>query len=186
MSAEEIELRLKKKEFADALKNYKKTQHIFLMTSRFNNRTVEENKKFREKGWPNGCVYCSPQKISDSIPFHSKLMVLEMNNDINRIIAIGLCLNSPFAEKYSVYEDANYNRYSYVGKYRIERENLDVKEEAVFKALDILCFTGNEHMKRGDGIKQFPTKLLYNCRDVLDIPSFIENMFKIRFSKKNI
>ena len=113
-------------------------------------------------------------------------MVLEMNNDTNTIMAVGLCVNKPFVEKYSVYQESNYNRFSYVGKYRIERTNLDSTEEAVFKALDILCFTGNEHMKRGHGLKQFPVKLLYNCRNILDIPSFIENMFKIRFSKKKI
>lgn len=186
MSAEEIELRLKQKESKRALKTYMKNQHIFLMTSRFNNRTAEENQRFRDSGWPNGCLYCSPQTISNTIPIHSKLMVLEMNNDTNKIMAVGLCVNKPFTEKYRVYEEANYNRYSYVGKYRIERENLDPKEEAVFKALDILCFTGPEHMKRGHGIKQFPVKLLYNCRNIIDIPSFIENMFKNRFSKKKI
>ena len=186
MSAEEIELLLKKKEDELSIKSYKKNQHIFLMTSRFNTQTAEENKRFRDAGWPDGCVYCSPQKISENIPIHSKLMVLEMNNDTNTIMAVGLCVNKPFVEKYSVYQESNYNRFSYVGKYRIERKNLDSTEEAVFKALDILCFTGNEHMKRGHGLKQFPVKLLYNCRNILDIPSFIENMFKIRFSKKKI
>ena len=186
MSAEEVERRLKKKEFIRAVRAYKKTQPHFLMTSRFNTRTIEENRRFRESGWPNGCVYCTPQKISENIPTHSKLMVLEMNNDTNRIIAVGLCVNKPFTEKYAVYQDDNYNRYSYVGRYRIERGDLDPTEEAIFKALDILCFTGNDHMKRGLGLKQFPAKLLYNCRDVLDIPAFVENMFKSRFAKKNI
>ena len=186
MSAEEIERRLKKKEFDRVIRTYKKTQHIFLMTSIFNNRTAEENEKFRKSGWPDGCMYCSPKMVSDSIPIQSKLMVLEMNNDTNKIMAVGLCLNRPFIHKYKVYEDENYNRYSYVGKYRIARADLDKTEEAIFKALDILCFTGNDHMKRNHGIKQFPAKLLYNCRNVLDIPSFIENMFKNRFSKKNI
>jgi len=154
------------------------------MTSRFNEATAEENKRFRNSGWNNGCVYCSPTKICGSIPAQSILLVLEMRNDINKIIGVGLCMNKAFVERYDVYKDNNYNRYNYVGKYRIDRNDLDSTEEAVFKALDILCFTGNQHMKRGHGIKRFPSRLLYNCKDFLNIPEFIENMFKIRFSKK--
>jgi hypothetical protein len=180
----EVELRLKKREEAHAIRAYKKTQRSFLMTSRFNSETAEENKKWRDNSWPDGCVYCAPDKISDKIPIESKLMVLEMNNNTNKIMGVGLCVNKSFVERYTVYQDGNYNRYNYIGKYRIARKDLDAKEEAVFKALDILCFTGNEHMKRGQGIKQFPTKLLYNCRYVLNIPEFVENMFKVRFSKK--
>jgi hypothetical protein len=180
----EVEIRLKKREEAHALRAYKKTHQSFLMTSRFNNQTAQENKRWREKSWPEGCVYCTPSKISDDIPIQAKLMVLEMNNDTNQIMGVGLCINKSFVERYAVYQEGNYNRYNYIGKYRIARETLDPTEEAVFKALDILCFTGNEHMKRGHGLKKFPIKLLYNCRSVLNIPEFIENMFKIRFSKK--
>ena len=183
-SASEIECKLKKREETRKIQKYKKEQRIFLMTSRFNTETAEENKHFRNAGWKNGCVYCSPTKISETIPIQSILLVLEMNNDINKIIGIGLCINKAFVERYSVYKENNYNRYNYVGKYRIDRTDLDPKEEAVFKALDTLCFTGNDHMKRGHGIKRFPSRLLYNCKDVLNIPEFIENMFKIRFSKK--
>jgi hypothetical protein len=183
-SLSETELKLKKKAESKAVRLYKNEQRSFLMTSRFNNQTAAENQKFRTISWPDGCVYSSPERISQSIPLQSKLMVLEMNNDINKIIGIGLCINKSFVEQYSVYQDNNYNRYNYIGKYRISREMLDAKEEAVFKALDILCFTGNEHMKRGHGIKMFPAKLSYNCRNVINLTEFIENMFKTRFSKK--
>ena len=184
LSEEEIENKIKKREQRKQIESYKKKQTIFLMTSRFNNQTAEENKRFRDEGWPDGCLYCAPQKFSENIPLHSKLLVLEMNNDTNTIMAVGLCVNKPLVERYSVYQEANYNRFNYVGKYRIPREQLDTTEEAVFKALDTLCFSGNEHMKRGNGIKQFPAKILYNCLEVLDISAFIENMFKTRFSKK--
>jgi hypothetical protein len=184
MSFEEIENRIKKREQRKAIETYKKSQRIFLMTSRFNNATVEENQRFREKGWPEGCLYCAPQRVSNNIPIHSKLMVLEMNNDTNKIIAVGMCVNKPLLEKYSVYKDANYNRFNYIGKYRIPRERLDATEEAVFKALDKLCFSGADHMKRGNGLKQFPAKILYNCKSVINISEFVEQMFIKRFSKK--
>ena len=106
-----------------------------------------------------------------------------MDNDKNTIFAAGMLLNKPFFNKHSVYTDDNYNRYSYIGKYRIKRDELTEQEEAVFKALDILCFKGNDHMKRGHGLKAFPTKLLMNCSTVINMTNYIEYMFKRRFSK---
>jgi hypothetical protein len=181
--------KLKKKEENRTLRLYKKEQRVFLLTSRFNNKTIEENKKFRDMNWPNGCVYCTPEKVSQSIPIQSKLLVIEMNNDTNQIIGIGLCFNKPFSERYTVYQDNNFNRFNYIGKYRISRTDMNTEEEAVFKALDILCFTGNYHMKRGHGLKLFPLILLFNCQKVLNIPEYIEQMFIKRFlkdSQKNI
>lgn len=178
------EEKLKRKEENRTLRQYKERQRAFLMTSRFNNKTIEENKRFRETSWNQGCVYCTPDPVSQTIPLQSKLFVLEMNNDTNRIVGVGLCFNKSFSEKYAVYQENNFNRYNYIGKYRIEREDLNAEEEAVFKALDILCFTGNYHMKRGQGLKLFPLKLLLNCEKVLNLTEYVEKMFSTRFQKK--
>jgi hypothetical protein len=175
--------KLEKKQENKNIRNYKLTIRTHLLTSRFNTETIQQNEEYRNNKWPNGCLYCAPEKISQKIPLDSKLLVLEMNNDKNHIFAVGMLTNKPFFNKHSVYKDENYNRYNYIGKYRIKREELSEKEEAVFKALDILCFKGNEHMKRGHGLKAFPIKLLMNCSKTLEITTFIENMFKIRFSK---
>lgn len=181
--SEEIRKKLEKKEENIKIRNYKLTIQTHLLTSRFNTETIEQNEKYRNNKWSNGCLYCSPEEISQKIPINSKLIVLEMNNDANKIFGVGMLTNKPFFNKHSVYNDENYNRYTYIGKYRIKREDLTEKEEAVFKALDILCFKGNEHMKRGHGLKAFPIKLLMNCSKTFEITPFIENMFKIRFSK---
>lgn len=177
-----LEKKLEKIKETQEIKAYKSNQTIFPLTSRFNTKTREENKRFRETGWPNGCVYCCPGEVSQSIPPLAKMIVLEMDNDRNQIFAVGRCANKSILNKYKVYEDQNYNRYNYIGKNRIVREEFNTIEEAVFKALDQLCFYGNEHMKRGNGLKAFPTKLLVNCKDVLDIPAFLDNMFTSRFS----
>ena len=179
-----IRKKLEKKLENKHIRNYKSTIRTHLLTTRFNTETRNENEIYRNQKWPNGCLYCAPEQISQTIPVDSKLIVLEMDNDINKIFGIGLLVNKPFFNKHSVYEDDNYNRYSYIGKYRIKREDLTEKEEAVLKALDILCFTGNEHMKRGHGLKAFPVKLLMNCSTTLDITTFIETMFKTRFSQR--
>ena len=183
---DDIRKKLEKKQENKNIRNYKSTIRTHLLTSRFNTETIEQNEQYRNNKWPNGCLYCAPEQISQQIPLDSKLVVLEMNNDANQIFAVGMLTNKPFFNKHSVYKDENYNRYSYIGKYRIKREELSEKEEAVFKALDILCFKGNEHMKRGHGLKAFPIKLLMNCSKTFEITPFIENMFKIRFSKEKI
>jgi hypothetical protein len=183
MTEEAVQEKIRKKQEAAAIRLYKKSQTNYIMTSRFNTQTKRENQSFREKSWPNGCLYCTPGEVSKNIPLKAKMMVLEMDNDKNQIFAIGMCSNKSIISKYQVYENQNYNRYNYIGKHRIPREELNPIEEAVFKALDQLCFYGNEHMKRGYGLKAFPVKLLLNCKTVLDIPLFLENMFMSRFNK---
>lgn len=179
---EALEKRVQKKQEAAQIRQYKAQQKVFLMTSRFNTQTRIENQRFREKNWAQGCLYCAPMEISQAIPFKAKLLVLEMDNDTNHIFAIGMCANRALTHKYNVYETNPYNRYNYIGKTRIPRADFTPLEEAVFKALDQLCFYGNDHMKRGNGLKAFPTKLLVNCHKVLDILEFLENMFVRRFS----
>lgn len=167
------------------VRQFQKTIRTHLLTSRFNNFTKSQNENYRMRKWKQGCVYCSPEQISQKIPIGAKIIVLEMNNETNQIFGIGLLLNKPLFSKHSVYDDGNYNRYNYIGKYRISREDLTSKEEAVMKALDILCFTGNDHSKRGDGLKSFPIKLLMNCYKVFPITEFIETMFKNRFAENS-
>ena len=178
-----IRKQLLAKEERKKIVNYKKTMRIYLMTSRFNTTTRKQNEIYRNQKWPQGCIYCAPEPISEKIPFNSKMIILEMDNDTNKIFAVGMCVNKSFINKYNVYSDGNYNRYTYIGKHRITREELQTKEEcAIFDALDILCFKGNDHMKRGHGIKSFPVKMLLRCHTIVDIPAFIENMFKTRFN----
>lgn len=174
---------LKKRLFKLEVKNYKKTQRHFLLTSRFTNATWSENNLYRTKHPEINCIYCSPDPISRDIPNDSIIFILEMNNDINKIIGIGMIKNHPIVNKYSVYRVGNYNRYTYVGKLRIDRNQVTEEEERIMKVFDILCFTGNNHMKRGQGLKSFPTDMLYRCSKRLDLVYFIREMFKKRLKQ---
>ena len=58
------------------------------------------------------------------------------------------------------------------------------EEDTIMKALDILCFKGNTHMKRGHGLKLFPIEMLFKCLKVIDIVDFINTMFKKRLKEK--
>jgi hypothetical protein len=163
--------------------DFKKEFRHFLLTSRFNNKTWEENEKYRGKHPTLNCVYCSPDPISMNIPIDSINFILEMNNDTNRILGIGMVKNHPVLNKYHVYENGNYNRFVYTGKIRIDRNDMTEDEERIMKVFDILCFTGNRHMKRGHGLKSFPVDMLYRCRKIVDLVQFIREMFKRRLMK---
>jgi hypothetical protein len=108
-----------------------------------------------------------------------------MNNDTNKIMGIGMIRNHPVLNKFFVYDNGNYNRYVYIGKNRISRTDMSEEEEKVMQIFDILCFQGNRHMKRGQGLKSFPVDMLYRCSKKLDLVKFIGNMFKIRLATKN-
>ena len=62
----------------------------FIMTSRFNNSTWGENCKYRNEQSIKGCIYGSPELNNKLIPVESILFILEMNNDINKIMGIGI------------------------------------------------------------------------------------------------
>jgi len=179
-----IREKIKKRAVKKILKTYKKGLNQFIMTSRFNNNTWTENLQFRQNNKENknkiGCIYCAPEKVAQYIPVESYMFVLEMNNDTNKIMGIGLVRNHSICNNFAVYKNGNYNRYVYVSKYRIDRSDMTEHEENIMKAFDILCFTGNRHMKRGQGLKAFPIDMLYKCRKVIDLVKFIGDMFKER------
>jgi hypothetical protein len=169
------------KKFSDEIREYRVLNKSCLTTTRFNNKTFNENKTYRESMNPNpGCLYSCPQPITQRICSDIDIFVLEMNNDTNRIVGIGLIKNEPFYNKYKIYEDDVYNVFSYIGKNRIDRSEMTLKEEQIMKVFDILCFKGKSHLKRLKGIKAFPIDMLFNCRVVLDLNDFISNIFKAR------
>ena len=58
------------------------------------------------------------------------------------------------------------------------------EENQTMKIFDILCFKGNKHMKRGQGLKLFPGEILYTISKRVDLLEYIELMFKSRFFRK--
>lgn len=165
------------------VREYKQQFKHFLLTSRFNNKTWAENNTFKQTHNSIGCVYCCPDPVSGSIPYESVMFVLEMNNETNSIMGIGMVRNHPHIKRYHVYEESNYNRYIFIGKTRIDRADMNEEEERIMKVFDILCFTGTKHMKRGQGLKSFPTDMLYRCSKKMDLVIFIGEMFKRRLGK---
>ena len=162
------------------LREYKNNMRSVLMTTRFSDKTWQENQDY-VKNTKFGCIYPSPLLNNTSLEKDKVLFILEMNNDQNRIMGIGLVRNNAIPKKYHIYENENYNRYAYVGKHRIDRDDMGEEEEKIMRVFDILCFTGANHMKRLQGMKQFPVDMLYRCSKIMDLMDFISKMFKQRF-----
>ena len=125
-----------------------------LMVTHFNSQTWLENCRWRETASYTGCIYNTPVHIKDSIPPLLKLLVIEMNNESNQIMGIGRIINKVRVDKkYSIYSDNNYNRYTYAGKRRLNRDEISARD---LETLENRLFKGKHHLKRGQGIIQVP------------------------------
>lgn len=130
---------------------------FYLLTTRFNNETFEENKIFRLKHNFNGCIYNEPREIPCSVNINHKLFVFEMNNQKNEIMGIGL-LDKQVYKRYKVHRDMNYNRYTYIGKYRLDRDYITREDMEYLKIIETIVFKGKDHVKRGHGFISIPQK----------------------------
>jgi len=156
---------------------------FFVMTTRFNNNTWNENRVYCNKIKVN-TAYCAPIPITSKIPPDVNIGILEMNNDLNRITGIGLIKNKLYQSLY-IYDDGNYNRNTYIGKRRIDRVDMNEEEEKIMVLLDSLCFKGRGHLKRGQGITSFPVKMLYDSyKENILIVEEIRKMFNNRLKEK--
>ena len=159
----------------------------YVTTTRFNDKTFDENKQFRDKISEkmktiyDGCVYGSPTTMTENIPLYSNCIVIEMlnisRNKISstdqhidypgKVMGISLIKNNPQYKKYRIYKDDHYNRYTFVGKVRIDRKDIQDKEK--LKQLENILFYGKSHLKRGHGFTSIPQQKLRNT----DIVKFL-------------
>lgn len=143
-----------------------------LAVTHFNNLTYSENTRWRKNKNYEGCIYNCPVYIKKSIPISSKMYVIEMNNETNTIIGIGLIINRVITKRHKIYSDNNYNRYTYRGKKRIDSNLLD---EVTLNSLEERLFKGKRHLKRSQGIAQVP-------KDVSDeYLNYIKELFDLVF-----
>jgi len=160
-----------------------------ILTTRFNAKTLVENRSFLEninstgdKNHGIACIYCAPSEISEKIPIGSRCAVLEMDNDANMIIGIGLIENKACKKKISVYEWGYYNRVNYIGYFRIERKDMSPEELKTMAVLELKCFKGSGHLKRGKGLTMFPIAYLFELfENDIDVETIIREMFNRRF-----
>jgi hypothetical protein len=124
-----------------------------LAVTHFNNLTYSENRRWCKNKEYEGCIYNCPVRIKESIPINSKIYVIEMNNETNKVIGIGLIKNRIYPKQNKIYSDNNYNRYTYLGKKWIDYSLIDTE---TLECLEERLFKGKRHLKRSQGIAQVP------------------------------
>ena len=133
-----------------------------LASARFNSKTFAEREEYMDK--KKVMCYGAQNKIKSSIPLNTLLFVIEMNNEKNQIMGVGLIRNMVSPDHHTIYEDNNYNRYVYTGNYRLTREQMEELDEEIVSIFDLILFKGYTHIKRHSGITIIPPKLLYDDR----------------------
>jgi hypothetical protein len=105
-----------------------------------------------------------------------------MNNDINKIMGIGLIRNRRDVNQHiRVYNcDLNYNRYIYHSKRRIDWR--DIKNKKMLEVLEYQVFKGADHFKRGQGITRLPWARFKNKKTRNYIINFLKSLFNLKES----
>ena len=155
---------------------------FFTTTTRFTNKTWTEKENWCKKNNWAGSIYGTPRKIGEKIPHGSIVFVLEMNNDKNKIEAIGLIKNSLYSDKYyKIYSDGNYNRYVYKSLYKIDLNNNNITdyERKVIEIFNVLLFKGSRNVKRYNGITELPKWIKNNKH--MDFVKFFRELFISKF-----
>ena len=156
-----------------------------IVTGRYNNETWKATQEYRLKKNLQ-CIYAPPCRLSPTIDLNSPVFVIEMNNQINEIMGIGLIKNKLITDKvYKVQKDTNCNRYIYIGDYHISRELLEDYNEELVYILDEILFKGYTHSKRGLGLTKIPEKVLkFDVCENVDIKKEIRKIFVYHFKDK--
>lgn len=136
---------------------------LYLGTTRFNKKTYQENINYRKKFSNDKIFYGSSIQISDKYPLGVAILVIEMNNDMNKIEGIGfitnkLCLDT----NHTIYSNSDFNRFVYQGKYWISRNIIKEKKSEIIEILEFILFKGKSHLKRQSGISIISESLFNN------------------------
>jgi hypothetical protein len=153
---------------------------VTVCITRYNNKTWAERIAWLAANPEYACIYKSPVPIKSDIPYEAPLFVLEMNNDTNQIMGVGRIVNEVRADRvYRVDTEQNYNRYTYLGRQRLDRADImQQKEHApVIETLERMLFYGARHAKRGHGIHELPVRIRKN-RQGFSFTQFFAGLFQ--------
>jgi hypothetical protein len=151
-----------------------------LAASRFNTQTWQENETWRRSNNHPGCIYCAPLKIKDNIFNDDIIFVLEMHNDENKIKGIGVIKKHECIDKYyRIYNEGNYNRFTYKSPYRLDMTELDGYDKAIVEIFDTLLFKSKKHIKRAQGITELPEWILKTKQ--FNFVNFFRELFRRKF-----
>uniref|UniRef100_A0A6C0HSK1 Uncharacterized protein n=1 Tax=viral metagenome TaxID=1070528 RepID=A0A6C0HSK1_9ZZZZ len=147
-----------------------------LTSTRFTDKTYREREAFMRRNNIE-CIYGSPMRINKTLLINQLLFVVEMNNDTNQIMGIGLIRNI-ICDHQDIYEDPNYNRYIYLGKYRLVRQEIEDYDKKIVEVLELILFKGRGNAKRLSGIT-----LMNKTEIIVTLTEQIRVMFKTIYGK---
>ena len=138
-----------------------KMEHDFFIGSvRFNNKTYLENIRWKQRKKHTGCAYGLDKPLCKNIPSKKYIYIIEMNNDINKIMGIGKIKNQVvYSNRSRMYKEDRLNKYIYKSSNFISRNDIiKSKEKAkiVLRFLENILFYGYKHFKRGQGCVIIP------------------------------
>lgn len=157
-----------------------------IMLTIFSKETYEVNRNYYGRNKIYKCGYNSKRKIRNTNTALKEYIVLEADNDSNKIRGIGY-VNPTIKYKGDIYNSEDekclkYNSYnvSYLGKFHIKREDMTAEENEIMEILEELIFKGKTHLKRARGIIYFPKKWLERMKHLTDIVKFLKTMKEVR------
>lgn len=153
--------------------------------TRFDNKTINENKNWKLLNNHIGCIYGTPIKISEKILPETFIVVLEMNNSKNIVEGIGFIKNKLEKENkkyYKIYTDNNYNRFIYKSNLRIDKSSFSVYEKNIIENIEYMLFKSSRHCKRGHGIQCIPKNIK---NQEFNYINFLKELYYKRFVKIN-
>ena len=140
---------------------------FYLASTRFKTETWIQNINYKQKYNIQGVIYGVPIEIYNKYPLNAIIFVVEMNNDINEIIGIGIIRNKIITDKkYYIYTSIEYNRFIYKGEYWLSREHICRINPNVVEILENILFKKKSHVKRQSGISIIKYKLLSHWKDL--------------------
>jgi hypothetical protein len=156
-----------------------------LACTRFNCATYAQNSMYRTIN-SEVVIYGSTLKIRETYNVDSPIFVVEMNNDNNKIEGIGLIRNAlVYDKKHKIYENPEYNRYIYRGKYWLSRDQLLSVDHELVDAFDTVLFKGKSHLKCRLGITVITDRLFVHWNyELADLKERVKQAF-IHYYKGN-
>ena len=159
---------------------------FYLACTRFNNITYAENTNYRNKQ-NETAIYGTTLKIRNIYNVGTLIFIVEMNNEQNKIEGIGLIKNLLVCDKrHKIYDNDEYNRYIYRGKYWLSRSQINNVNEKIIEIFENILFKGKSHLKCRIGITIITERLFVHWDyDLQILKNMVKNIF-LSYFKSNI
>jgi hypothetical protein len=151
---------------------------FYLACTRFNNATYAENTNYRNKN-NEIAIYGTTLKIRNIYNVGTLIFIVEMNNEQNKIEGIGLIKNLlVYDKRHKIYDNDEYNRYIYKGKYWLSRSQINNVNEKIIEIFENILFKGKSHLKCRMGITIITERLFVHWDyDLQILKNMVKNVF---------